>query len=493
MLSKPDFRAGALAAGMVLAASACSGGGASGGSTAGLMPAPAASATPVSQAGSLPVLQSVPDSCSDCWPTLAHDFDRTGFQPDQTGITSATVARLATRWTYEIGEQVTSSPVIANGILYVVTGAGSVIAFDDLRGSVLWRRELGAAITMTPTVDEGVLFVGTHNAPGRLFALDARSGSTRWQTSFVGAIRSAPAIASGMLIIGEAGGDPGMCYQGGVHAFEELTGTPVWTWLVNPLPKDGGSVWSPIGFGGADLVFGTGNGCSTNIKKANSMVRLTLAGAQEWQIPLQINSYVDDDWGGSATISRNRFYACNKNGYLYAVDGASGAIIWKQQISPLDGAGSIGNPATDGTTLVVPTGFLSELSPAQFAYGQLIGFDTSGNRLWSASVNDFIHFGASITNDVTFAGLDGVLTALNLKTGAVLWSYAVAPGRIIEASPAIVSAGVYSVDTSGGVAAFALGTEPERHLRATATGGPLREPYGPIIRRSPAGIWNAVY
>ena len=402
---------------------------------------------------------------------------------------------MSIRWAYEIGELTVASPILANGVVYVATGGGSVVAFDERTGTPLWRNQLDGPITMTPMVDNGIVFVGTHQVgtrlPSRLYAFDARSGVTRWQATFPGALRSNPVVVNGVLVIGESGGDPPQCVQGGVYAYQAMTGTLLWSWLVDSKPNDGGSVWAPISFGGNDFVVGTGNTCSRGVSNANSIVRLTLEGKQEWNVAQQVNSDADDDWGGSPLLLNNRVYVVNKAGYFYAVDGHSGLILWKTQLTPREGT-SYGNPATNGSVLVVSTGTL--VSPTSGpASAALEGFDLAGNRLWSVSTQNYVAGGAAITNDVAFAGLDFRLAALQVGTGKELWSYPSPAGYYFYASPAIDSSGVYAVDESGGVFALSLGSPAvaAASQRAESTirtwHGPVREPFGPVLKPHGSG------
>ncbi|MBC5799367.1 MAG: PQQ-binding-like beta-propeller repeat protein [Candidatus Eremiobacteraeota bacterium] len=428
-----------------------------------------------------------------------HDLALSGRQSAQTGITSVTVPNLQLRWTYSIGEQTVSSPAIADGLLYIVTGVGSVIAFDERTGSVRWRTQINGAVSMSPTVDSGLLFVATHNPPAKFFALDEQSGAIRWTETFNGSIRSEPAVAQGMVLVGEAGGDPPACHQGGVQAFQALTGAPLWTWHVNPKPNDGGSVWAPVSFGGRDFVVGTGNSCSVGAINANTVVRLTPAGTQEWGLPQQVSPVVDDDWGGGATISNGNLFVANKNGYFYGINGSSGQIIWKVQLSPFDGAGSYATPATDGTHLVIPSGWitfptLSHSAPSS----SVVAYNENGVRLWSVPTGNRVYGGGAITNDLVFFGLDVRLAALDLDSGKELWTYPTPGGAYIQAPPVIVSSGIYAVDIYGTVYAFSLGTSSAgQSTRAPAAITPARARvqmrYGPVSRQDADGIWHPVF
>jgi outer membrane protein assembly factor BamB len=423
--------------------------------------------------------------------------ERTGLQSTPTTFNSSTVNRLTIRWSYLIGDQTTSSPVTANGVVYVATGGGQVIAFSEATGTPIWERQLGAPITMTPTIDSGIVFVATHTPPAQLFALDAASGATRWQTSFPGSMRGEPLALGGIVYVPESGGDEGECHQGGIRAYQELTGTAVWHWTVNALPNDGGSVWAPISYDGHDLVFGTGNGCSMGIVNANSIVRLNLLGQQDWLSPQIVNSKVDDDWGGGAAIYGDRIFAANKNGKLYSLGDSNGTIVWSATQSTIDGAGSIASPATDGTVVIAPSGFVSDATADPSAF--VGGYDFSGNLLWRVPTHDVVAGGAALTNDIAFLSTDASIVAVSITSGTVLWSFPSASDDYFYASPAVDSTGVYAVDDLGDVYAFSLsnGSAPSAAIRKTqiATGNVMdgKHPYGSIFTTTPAGAVRVRY
>jgi outer membrane protein assembly factor BamB len=486
------YRSALAAAVVAVLACGCSG------TTSPQVQVPAEKSVPVAAKPTNPAATPGPAvaACSDCWPMFMHDAHRTGLQTTQTGINSSTAAQLNIRWAYLIGEETSASPVVADGYVFISTGAGSVIAFDERTGTPVWRRQLGGPITMTPTVDSGVLFVATHVPPAQFFALDDQTGATRWQTSFPGAMRGSPLAIGGIVYVPESGGDPPMCAQGGIHAYEEMTGTPVWTWVVDPKPNDGGSVWSSISYDGTYLVFGTGNTCSPGVANANSVVQLTLGGQQNWLMPQQVNSYVDDDFGGGQLIVGNRVFTADKNGKYYALDEQTGSIVWSVTQSPIDGDGSIGSSATNGSVIVAPSGFLTD--PATDPSAFIGGYDFNGNLLWQVPTGDVFPGGAALTNDVAIVSIDNSIVALDINTGAPLWSYPSPSNEYFYASPAVVSSGIYAVDVFGGVYALSLGTTAStsaRHrLLVEARNAPrVRTPFGSIFRKTPGGAVLARY
>jgi len=473
--------------------SGCGGGGSSGGVAS--LPA----ATTPAQTSSLPQIHAVADSCTDCWPMFEHDVGRSGQQTAQTGISSNTVSQLQLRWSYNAGESIVSSPVVADGTVFVATGAGSVIAIDQRTGTPKWRFSVGGPITMTPLVAEGLVFIGSHVPKSNLYALDEQSGTPRWHVNMSGYATSSPALINGTLIIGQSGGDPPGCIQGGVLAYQASTGILQWKWNTDATPHNGGAVWTPISYGGSDVVFGTGNTCTPNVANGDDLIRLTTFGQQEWLLPPQVNSLSDDDWGGSQLLYGGDIYSINKNGYFYGIDGRSGAIKFKLQVTPLDGSDSIGSPVTNGSTFVVPTGFLKQdPTTKQDSTAAVLGVSLGGTRLWSIPTLNIVHGGAAITNDLAFVSIDERLAAIQIDSGKEVWSYA-PPGSIYaSASPAIVSTGVYYANIAGQVMSFGLAAATaagEKRAQSIMQRPPttLREPYGPLVRKLSNGTYRNVF
>ena len=92
-------------------------------------------------------------AASDDWVTYAHDDRRTGFQPAPTGITRSTVGTLKLRWSVALRETVTSSPIVASGMVFVATEHGNVYGLEADNGRVRWRRNVGNSVRMTPALN----------------------------------------------------------------------------------------------------------------------------------------------------------------------------------------------------------------------------------------------------------------------------------------------------------------------------------------------------
>ncbi|MGZ3563898.1 MAG: outer membrane protein assembly factor BamB family protein [Vulcanimicrobiaceae bacterium] len=395
-----------------------------------------------------------PSTIGDDWATYAHDDQRTAYQPQNTGITRQNVQNLKLRWTYNVPSGEVASPIVSGGSIYLAGLNGTVHSLAVSDGHVQWQQSIGFGIRMTPALRDGMLFVGAYNGAPNFFALNAKSGATVWQASLPGWIRGEPVIHNGVVYEGSSGGDIPFCYQGGLFALNESTGTQEWQWLVNPFANDGGSVWAPISFDGQHLIFGTGNTCAKIINTGDSVISLTLNGKLNWQWDQTgWDSRVDDDMGGGALLVGSNLFIANKNAYFYSINPQTGSVLWKQSLGGAGGYGSIGTPSTDGKVIMISIGQATSSSTAPG--GGIVALNPTGQRIWSISTQQPNNGYVAVTHGIAFATLDNKLVALDPATGKTLWSYT-APADFY-ASPVIVPSGVYAVDQAGHAFAFSLG------------------------------------
>ncbi|MFB6194946.1 MAG: PQQ-binding-like beta-propeller repeat protein [Haloplanus sp.] len=115
-------------------------------------------------------------------------------------------------------ERELAPPVVGDGVVYVATTDGvAALRTDD--GTVAWRYT-DAAATGTPALADGALFVPTD---GGLVALDAADGRERWADG-AGAETALPAVAEGTVVV--AGEE--------LTALDAATGDTRWTSPVRP-------------------------------------------------------------------------------------------------------------------------------------------------------------------------------------------------------------------------------------------------------------------
>jgi outer membrane protein assembly factor BamB len=85
--------------------------------------------------------------------------------------TSDRTSRLSAAWRTDLGGAVQgTSPVVANGVLFVAT-SGQLVALDALTGDRLWSHELGSIHWESPSVGDGAVYCSDENGALTAFAL----------------------------------------------------------------------------------------------------------------------------------------------------------------------------------------------------------------------------------------------------------------------------------------------------------------------------------
>jgi len=95
------------------------------------------------------------------------------------------------------------SRVLARGgqwVVYVGSG-GYVYALDASTGTKLWSYLVGGNhLTSSPAVANGVVYVGSWDL--NLYALNAKTGARLWRYRTGWYVESSPAVANGMVYVG---------------------------------------------------------------------------------------------------------------------------------------------------------------------------------------------------------------------------------------------------------------------------------------------------
>ena len=153
-----------------------------------------------------------------------------------------------------------ATPVVARGLLYVITPFDQVLALDPGTGEERWRfdpeiakdRDYSEASARGVAVSEDTVLFGTLDA--RLVALRTGDGKRVWDVPIAPGvadgnfqITSPPVVVGQTVIVGSAIGDNGRAEmeRGVVRAFDLRTGNRKWSWDPTPEGKTGAAnAWS---------------------------------------------------------------------------------------------------------------------------------------------------------------------------------------------------------------------------------------------------------
>lgn len=189
------------------------------------------------------------------WTTYGGSRLRTFFNPHETGITRANVARMRLKWEYLTAAIVTASPTVAYidvpgegsiAVLFIASWDGNLYALRASNGSQLWHFTMkphpGASYPQAASAEVAVVDgeQRVYAAGGMtVYCLSAATGELRWEfdagtgcttcnrRTERNQVESSPTVADGKVFFGMDVNDnpPG---KGGAYAVDASTGRLVW-------------------------------------------------------------------------------------------------------------------------------------------------------------------------------------------------------------------------------------------------------------------------
>jgi outer membrane protein assembly factor BamB len=342
---------------------------------------------------------------TDAWPIFRGDPALTGHAAGQLPD------RLALAWTFKTQNPIKSSPVAADGKVFIGSADEHLYALNLSDGTELWRYETGGQIEAAPLVFRDNVYVGADDS--FIYALRAATGEEIW-TKETGnkIIGSANVVtlnnaASGILV---------GSYDNVLYCLNPDTGDVIWQYetesYINGTPAVGENM----------TVIG---GCDAKVHIVDT-IKGTLLGS------VDAEAYI----ASSAALESGRAYVGNYEGLLLCVDLHNAEILWKHE--------DIRAP------------FLS--SPAISSDYLLIGAQdkklhalnkTDGSPVWTFTAQGDVDSSPVIVGDrVVFGSADGRVYVVSLKDGKEIWSYEI--GAAVSSSPA-VSADTLIVAAEDGV------------------------------------------
>ena len=270
-----------------------------------------------------------------------------------------------------------SSPASFDNSVIVGTSNGTVVRLNASDGRLLWEtrllaRTLFSGITSSPKVEFDRVFIGTFNesgGAGEVVSLWARNGTVAWRHPTGSVHFSSPAVANDTVYVG---------VMGTYNTTSQVTFDP------------------PFGVLALDAT----------------------SGAERWFYPTA------GSVAASPAIAGPRVLAPSKDGNVYAIDRASGALDWTASV----GAG-ISSPAVAESTVFVGGGANGPVQASITAAGGLLLFATNT--------------------------ANGTVYALNAATGRSVWRFEPSPAEYILGSPVVADGMVFVPSDNGHVYALA--------------------------------------
>ena len=463
-------------------------------------------ALPLGAAADVPIAQ---------WPMSGQNLFNTRSQLAEFKISPANAAKLATKWAFTTGGDVSATPVVG-GVVYFPDFAGNLYALNATTGAPVWSHQIsdyngvaGSYSRTSPAVNGNVLYLGDQTPNtlvwptgqgAHMMAVNAQTGQAIWRTTVdthpASIITSSPVVYNNIVYVGVSSNEeavaaviPGyQCctFRGSLVALNATTGQILWKTYTVPDGYSGGAVWGsnpvvdPVR---NSLYVGTGNNynvpdsisstclSSTNVSciASNDYVDSVLAldlgtGAVKWATLAQGLDF----WNvaclfGSSVCPQpegpDYDFGSAPNLITFVNNGPPRQILGVGQKSGIYWAFDPDNGKVLWRTQVGPGGVLGGIE---------WGSASDGKRIYVAEANAS-RLSYTLANGQTVNG--GSWAALDPATGKILWQTA-DPASAMDTGPVTVANGVVyagSTDPQGHV--YALNAATGQILWSFATGG----------------------
>lgn len=333
-----------------------------------------------SQGETLPAIPAEIEQAAVEWPMANRDYANTRAALDAE-ISSENVDTLDVAWAFEIpgvgawGAAATT-PLIANGVVYLQDLESNVFALSFETGEVIWEKIYNRAVLGPngPTIGYGKVFISSDI--DNFAALDINTGEELWTKNTGGRPTGAiqPYVFGGLLYITTQAGVAGegeqnyVGYMGGtsghIYALNPASGDTVWEFQTveegfwgNPELNSGGGVWYPPGIDVETGItyWGTGNPAP-------------FPGTIEYP-------------NGSSRPGPNLY-----TNSMLALDGQSGELLWYNQVKPHD-LFDLDFHISPILTTVETDGQQRQLAIGSGKLGRVVGIDRdTGETVWDTAI-----------------------------------------------------------------------------------------------------------
>lgn len=239
----------------------------------------------------------------------------------------------ATEFSYDFAG---AAPVCADGVLYIPSAQGEVLALAADTGEIQWRTAVGGLLRASVCVADDRVVVGSWS--GRVTTLRREDGATLWTFSTGGPITSAPVRCGDAVLVGSR--------DSKLYALALNDGSLRWarfhagSWIESAPRLEDGVLY----LGSSDLRTVTALDPTTGAARWSTDVL-----GWSWGTPAVTAEYI---FAGTAGATG---YPIAQDGGLVALDRRTGAPKWRVRLAPLADryvTGIVGSPTVAGALVL---------------------------------------------------------------------------------------------------------------------------------------------
>ena len=346
------------------------------------------------------------------------------------------------KWSFTTGDSVSSSPAVANGVVYVGGWNNKLYALNATTGTLVWTYTTGFVVRSSPAVVNGVVYVGS--CDGKLYALNALTGKLKWSFTTGDQVESSPAVANGVVYVGSD--------DGKLYALDTATGTLKWAFTTGNHTESSPAVANGVVYVGSD----DGNIYALYAKNGTKLWNRTI-GAYVESSPAVANGVVYV--GGGANV--------------YALDSVTGKLKWTFP--------------TRGLILCSPAVANGVVYIGSWDHNVYAINAATGELNWSFWTGWHVMSPPAVANGVVYVGSeDNYMYAFNATNGTILWNFKT--GHDVDSGPAVANGVVYFGSYDDNI--YAIGSQPTpTHIVLTAS-TTTPAVYQPITLTAKLYWWN---
>jgi polyvinyl alcohol dehydrogenase (cytochrome) len=409
------------------------------------------------------------------WPSGGQNVGDDRFQPNEKTINVKTAAKLAPRWTLLMAGDVSATPAVVNGVVYVPDWGGYISAIKASNGHLIWRRLVssyngiaGSVSRSDPVVNGSTLVIGTQTGAD-IIAINTATGARKWTTRAdahpAAQITGSAVIYKNVVYVGVSSSEEASAenpdyqcctFRGSVVALSETSGKVLWkTYTVptnggKPGGYSGGAIWGStpaidpatnsvyVGTGNNYLIPASADTCVANAMKNHTSDAKCTAADDYFDSVLSLNLKTGKiNWGHKVQGYDAWTLAClsQPSGVGWCPSPEGKDYDFGSAPNLFTTRSSAGKPETlvgDGQKSGVYWAFNPStgrivwdtlVGPGSPDGGALWGTATDGTRIYVAEGNStntpFTLRGSGPEAGKTCKG--GAWSALNPATGRILW------------------------------------------------------------------------
>jgi polyvinyl alcohol dehydrogenase (cytochrome) len=387
------------------------------------------------------------------WPSWGGNLENTHGSNTESVLNRTNVADLQVKWQFTTGGDVSSTPTVEDGSVYVTDWGGFIHRVNAATGKAVWSHKVSeytnqdTSLSRTSPALAGDVVVMGDQAAATVIVINKRDGSLVWKrtldTTRSAYITSSPVIDGDRIYVGIASGQEGLAakdptlvpdFRGSIVALDRRSGDVVWRTFTVPDGYSGGAVW------GGNFVVDHKRG------------QLYASTGNNYSVPANATTCIS---GAMTAVARfNCLDGADAIDSILAIDLRSGRQRWARRLFGPD-TWTVACVAKPNLGIPCP-----DSSGPDFDFGSAPNFFT-------------VHAGGRERDIVGAGQKSGMYWALDPDTGAILWGTQVGPGG-----------------TTGGIE-WGSATDGERVYVALNNSGRLAYTF-PSGQKSEAGSWAAL-